>query len=296
MEAEAPPPKPRHERVEAEDHVESFVQVGAPAPPAAPCKNKLGLSRACCVRSAKARHRRAAAPRTESPSGVLITPASLLAAPCPGPRSSACQARKRGQLNATFVAGAAAAAGYGDEDADVYTAAAAADAATGAAAAGYDSDDVGAPRRQPARRRGSVARCGKQLPGSLGCLFSCSGVGAACVHGSYSYPLPVRPCLFGAGVKKDIEVLAALEHEGMQYAGRRRGAVQCGCALQDLCLNSLVSQKLTITTPSFHSSTLPAFPRRVQQGLLRRVSRDRCPEPPGGGRLPPPAGRARERL
>ena len=51
------------------------------------------------------------------------------------------QARKRGQLNAAFVAGAAA--GGGDDDAGVYRVAAAVDAATGAGA-GYDSDDAGA--------------------------------------------------------------------------------------------------------------------------------------------------------
>ncbi|PRW59097.1 DEAD-box ATP-dependent RNA helicase 24 [Chlorella sorokiniana] len=72
------------------------------------------------------------------------------------------QARKRGQLNANFVAAAAAGSGYGSDDEGVRRMAAAVDAATGAPGAGYDSDD--------------------------------------------------------AGVKKDIEALAALDHDGMAYA------------------------------------------------------------------------------
>ena len=55
------------------------------------------------------------------------------------------QARRRGQLNANLVAGAAAASGYGS-DSDVYKTAAAVDAAAGAAGGGgYDSDDAGVP-------------------------------------------------------------------------------------------------------------------------------------------------------
>ncbi|KAI3438924.1 hypothetical protein D9Q98_001338 [Chlorella vulgaris] len=68
------------------------------------------------------------------------------------------EARKRGQLNASFVA----AAGYGSGDEGVYKAAAAVDAAAGAGAPEYDSDD--------------------------------------------------------AGTKKDVESLAALEHDGITYS------------------------------------------------------------------------------
>ncbi len=53
------------------------------------------------------------------------------------------QARKRGQLNANFVAAAAAGSGYGSDDEGVRRMAAAVDAATGAPGAGYDSDDAG---------------------------------------------------------------------------------------------------------------------------------------------------------
>ena len=53
------------------------------------------------------------------------------------------QARKRGQLNANFVAAAAAGSGYGSDDEGVRRMAAAVDAATGAPGTGYDSDDAG---------------------------------------------------------------------------------------------------------------------------------------------------------
>jgi ATP-dependent RNA helicase DDX42 len=73
------------------------------------------------------------------------------------------QARRKGRLNAAFVAGA----GYGSDDEGVYRAAAAVDAATGAEGGGYDSDDVA---------DGAAAR------------------------------------------SRDIESLAALQHEGITYA------------------------------------------------------------------------------
>lgn len=75
------------------------------------------------------------------------------------------KARRRGQLNAVFVAGAAAGRAAGGDEEDVYKMAAAVDAATGAAAGGdYDSDD--------------------EL----------------------------------AGKRKDVEALAALEHDGIAYS------------------------------------------------------------------------------
>ena len=53
------------------------------------------------------------------------------------------QARKRGQLNANFVAAAAAVSGYGSDDEGVRRIESAVDEATGAPGAGYESDDAG---------------------------------------------------------------------------------------------------------------------------------------------------------
>lgn len=78
--------------------------------------------------------------------------------PCPSPlllptlppSCPVLQARRKGRLNAAFVAGA----GYGSDDDGVYRAAAAVDAATGVTEGGYDSDD--AADGAAARGRGDV--------------------------------------------------------------------------------------------------------------------------------------------
>lgn len=111
---EAAPAKPRAARVEEEDHVTDFVKASG----AARCAR-----RACVGTPAPMLHLWACS---------LLVPCRLC---CLHTRSlcrrTTPQARRRGQLNAVFVAGAAAGRAPGGDAEDVYKTAAAVDAATG---------------------------------------------------------------------------------------------------------------------------------------------------------------------
>lgn len=164
--------------------------------------------------------------------------------------SAACaglQARRRGQLNSVFVAGAAAGRAPGGDVEDVYKVAAAVDAATGRGA--HDARGLAARHLVPAPSVDclswalglvlilvNMACCHPRLALRSRCCAASSG---ACVlaalaaesrllkrHPSLPPPLNAGAGAGGdydsedelAGKKKDVEALAALEHDGIAYA------------------------------------------------------------------------------